>query len=202
LVVLPARTGMTEERQEQMLRYMGISPYQKRRIEVFLGLDKDPFGAGWNKRQSEISVGSGGLRGKGFQRGTQNILGYLPRSVAPTDFVFAVIAEETGFMGSAVVLTLFGAVALVGCLAALAARDKLGRLLCAGIVSVLFCHVFINVAMTVGLMPVTGLPLPLLSYGGTFMLVTMSALGIVQSVYSRSHETAAMFEQTGLWKNA
>jgi rod shape determining protein RodA len=169
---------------------------------VFLGLDTDPFGAGWNKRQSEISVGSGGLKGKGFQKGTQNILGYLPRSVAPTDFIFAVIAEEMGFMGSAVVLTLFGLVVAVCFLAALSSHDKMGRLLCVGVTTILACHVFINMAMTVGLMPITGIPLPLLSYGGSFMLITMSALGLVQSVYVRTHENPAVFEQTGFWRTA
>lgn len=202
VVLLPERLHMSEQQQEKALKMVGLNPYQKSRIEVFLGINRDPFGAGWNKRQSEISVGSGGLKGKGFQKGTQNILGYLPRSVAPTDFIFAVIAEETGFAGSAVVLMLFGLVLTGGVWAALRAHDKLGRLLCVGIVSMIGCHVIINMAMTVGLMPITGLPLPLLSYGGSFMLITMSALGIVQSVYVRSHERTAVFEQVSLWQTA
>lgn len=199
MVVVPAKLGWSDEKQNHMLAKIGINPYQKSRIEVFIGLDSDPFGAGWNKRQSEISVGSGGLKGKGFQKGTQNILGYLPRSVAPTDFIFAVIAEEMGFLGSAVVLTLFGVVVAVSFVAALSSHDKMGRLLCVGLVSILTAHVVINMAMTVGLMPVTGLPLPLLSYGGSFMLITMAALGMIQSVYARSHEAPMVFEQTGLW---
>jgi rod shape determining protein RodA len=201
-VLLPEKAGMSEAQQEKALRMVGLNPYQKSRIEVFLGINRDPFGTGWNKRQSEISIGSGGLKGKGFQKGTQNILGYLPRSVAPTDFIFAVIAEETGFAGSAVVLTLFGLVIAGSVLAALRAHDKLGRLLCIGIISMFGCHVVINMAMTVGLMPITGLPLPLLSYGGSFMLITMASLGIVQSVYVRSHERTAAFEQVGLWQAA
>jgi rod shape determining protein RodA len=105
--------------------------------------------------------------------------------VAPTDFIFSVIAEETGFVGSALLLTLF-ALLVWGCLrAALASRDKLGRLLAVGVVTLLFCHIFVNMAMTVGLVPITGLPLPLISYGGSFMVCTMVGLGVVQSVYVR-----------------
>jgi rod shape determining protein RodA len=140
--------------------------------------------------QSEISVGSGGLTGKGFLKGTQNILGFLPRSVAPTDFIYAVIAEERGFVGSAVVLGLFAVVILCGTLAAVNSGNTLGRLLCMGVVAMIFCHVFINIAMTVGLAPIVGVPLPFVSYGGSFMVVMMSALGIVQSVHIRSQRAA------------
>lgn len=183
---LPAKLGMDEARQDRIMKAIGFSEYQKSRISVFLDSDKDPLGAGWNKLQSEIAVGSGGKWGKGFMKGTQNILGFLPRSVAPTDFIYSVIAEETGFFGSVVVLFLFGSVTFFGLQTALAARDKMGRLLCVGMIGIIFSHVFINIAMTVGLMPVTGLPLPLLSYGGTFMIVVLTALGIVQSVHIRS----------------
>ena len=123
--------------------------------------------------------------GKGYLAGTQNVLGFLPRTVAPTDFIYSVVAEETGFMGSTLVLSLY-AVTITGTLrAALVARDELGRLLSAGVAAMLFSHVFVNVAMTIGLMPITGLPLPLMSYGGSFMVSTMGALGITQSVYVR-----------------
>ncbi|MEI6150522.1 MAG: FtsW/RodA/SpoVE family cell cycle protein, partial [bacterium] len=107
-VALPERLGMTPEHQEKFFQTIRLSDYQRDRIAVFLHPGKDPMGTGWNKRQSEIAVGSGGLTGKGFLNGTQNILGFLPRTVAPTDFIFSVIAEETGFIGSAVVLSLFG----------------------------------------------------------------------------------------------
>jgi rod shape determining protein RodA len=200
VLFLPARLGLSEVEQQKIMKMIRINQYQKTRIEVFLNLDTDPFGAGWNKRQSGISVGSGGAWGKGFLNGTQNILGYLPRSVAPTDFIYAVIAEEKGFAGSIAVLVLFSVIAAVGIAAALMAHDKFGRLLCVGIVCMIFGHVFINMAMTVGLMPITGLPLPLLSYGGSFMVITMSALGIVQSVYVRSRQVPVVFEQVGLWK--
>lgn len=183
---LPAMLGAGEATQERIAALSGLSDYQRGRIEVFFYPEKDPLGAGWNKRQSEIAVGSGGLRGKGYLRGTQNILGFLPRSVAPTDFIFSVVAEEKGFVGSVTILVLFAILIGSGVWTALLTLDPLGRLLCAGITSLIFFHVFINVAMTIGLMPITGLPLPLLSYGGSFMIVMMSALGIIQSVYIRS----------------
>ncbi len=183
---LPAVLGAGEATQERIASLSGLSDYQRGRIEVFFYPEKDPLGAGWNKRQSEIAVGSGGLKGKGYLRGTQNILGFLPRSVAPTDFIFSVVAEEKGFVGSVTVLVLFGLLIGCGVWAGLLTLDPLARLLCAGIASLIFFHVFINVAMTIGLMPITGLPLPLLSYGGSFMIVMMSALGIIQSVYIRS----------------
>lgn len=185
MLLAPPALGWTPERHARLLRSAGISAYQQDRIMVFLRRDVDPLGAGWNKAQSQIAVGSGRLWGKGFCRGTQNILGFLPRTVAPNDFIFSVIAEEKGFAGSLTVIGLF-AVLLYGCLRAAArAPDRFGGLLCAGVALLLFCHVFINIAMTVGILPITGLPLPLLSYGGTFMLSTMSALGLVQSVYIR-----------------
>lgn len=162
-----------------------LSDYQQERILVFLDPDRDPLDAGWNLRQSLIAVGSGMLTGKGYLMGTQNVLGFLPRTVAPTDFIFSVIAEETGFVGSLVLLSLFAAVLWGGVRTALVARDKMGRLLAVGVVTLLFSHVFVNVAMTVGLMPITGIPLPLISYGGSFMICMMAALGLVQSVYVR-----------------
>jgi rod shape determining protein RodA len=159
-----------------------IYPHWKKRVLTFAFPDRDPLGAGWNKRQSEIAVGSGGLWGKGYLNGTQNVLGFLPRSVSSTDFIFSVIAEETGFVGSLVLLGLylgvFGAVATTGFLC----RDSVGRLVCAGVGTLLFVHVFVNIAMTVGRVPITGLPLPLISYGGSFTISTMAMLGLVQSV--------------------
>ena len=162
-----------------------FSDYQKGRILVYLGIDNDPLDAGWNKLQSQIAVGSCGLFGKGYLKGTQNILGFLPRTVAPTDFIYSVVAEETGFIGSGLLLVLYTTVTVRCMRAAVQAIDLFGRLLAAGIGVLLFTHVFINIAMTVGLMPITGLPLPLMSYGGSFMVTTMGALGLVQSVYLR-----------------
>lgn len=185
---LPQALGANESTQKRVRAMTGLSEYQHGRIQVFFNPETDPLGAGWNKRQSEIAVGSGGITGKGFRKGTQNILGFLPRSVAPTDFIFSVIAEEKGFTGSVVVIGLFAVVILSGIVAALKTKNRTGRLLCVGLSTLIFCHVFINIAMTVGLMPITGLPLPLLSYGGTFMITMMSALGIIQSVYIRSYK--------------
>ncbi|MCO5045201.1 MAG: rod shape-determining protein RodA [Kiritimatiellae bacterium] len=162
-----------------------LDDYQRERLLVFFDPGRDPLGAGWNSIQSSIAVGSGGLFGKGYLMGTQNVLGFLPRTVAPTDFIFSVIAEETGFVGSVALLALFALLLGSGLRASLASRDKLGRLLSVGIVTLLFSHAFVNMAMTVGLMPITGLPLPLVSYGGSFMSCTMAGLGLVQSVYVR-----------------
>ena len=184
-VALPERLGMTPEHQEKFFQTIRLSDYQRDRIAVFLHPGKDPMGTGWNKRQSEIAVGSGGLTGKGFLNGTQNILGFLPRTVAPTDFIFSVIAEETGFAGAMLVLGLYGILTVCGLYAAMVARDKMGRVLCVGIVTMVFTHAFVNVAMTIGVLPVVGIPLPLVSYGGTFMVITLFALGLIQSVYVR-----------------
>ena len=167
--------------------WFGLGDYQKERLLVFFDPGRDPLGAGWNKMQSLIAVGSGGLTGKGYLNGTQNILGFLPRTVAPTDFIYSVIAEETGFTGSVMVLALYGVVLIGAVRAALAARNRFGRLLAIGAAALLFSHVFVNVAMTIGLMPITGLPLPLISYGGSFMMGTMILLGLVQSVYVRRY---------------
>jgi len=196
---LPERLGVSEEGQQKILRMCRLREYHKERILVFFAPEREPLVGGWNKMQSEIAVGSGGAWGKGFLKGTQNILGFLPRSVARTDFIYSVIAEERGFFGSVVVLLLFGVITAVGMLTALSARDKMGRLMCVGIVMMVFCHVFVNLAMTVGLMPITGLPLPLLSYGGSFMVVMMAALGIMQSVHVRSHGSRVVFEQESFW---
>ncbi|MFC1467558.1 rod shape-determining protein RodA [Verrucomicrobiota bacterium] len=162
-----------------------LEEYQKTRIKVFLNLANDPLGAEWNSTQSQIAVGSGGFSGKGFLKGTQNMLGFLPKTVAPTDFIFSVIAEESGFRGCAVLLSLYGLLLTRAMHAAMVASDLFGRLLAAGVTALVFCHVFVNVAMTIGVIPITGLPLPLISYGGSFMLSMMAALGLVQSVYIR-----------------
>jgi rod shape determining protein RodA len=162
-----------------------LEDYQKNRILVYLNIIQDPLGSGWNKLQSQIAVGSGGWFGKGYLKGTQNILGFLPRTVAPTDFIYSVVSEETGFAGSSLLLVLYTTVVVRCMRAAVLARDTFGRLLAVGTGVLIFSHVFVNIAMTIGLMPITGVPLPLMSYGGTFMVSTMTALGLVQSVYLR-----------------
>ena len=197
---LPRALGASEVWQKRIMRSVMLREYHRKRLTVFFNADADPMDSGWNRRQSEIAVGSGGMWGKGFRQGTQNILGFLPRSVAPTDFIYSVIAEEKGFVGSVSTLMLFGLIILGGVQAALGAPDKMGRLLCAGVVALIFCHVAINIAMTVGYMPIIGLPLPLLSYGGSFIVVVMSALGMVQSVRIRSGHRNVVFEQSSLWR--
>lgn len=161
-------------------------PYHRDRIMVFLEPDRDPLGSGWNVRQSQMAVGSGGLHGKGFKQGTQNLLGFLPTTVAPTDFIYSVIAEEKGFIGATAMLSLYSVIFVALARSALRCPDPFGRLLIVGILAMFCAHVTINVAMTVGLMPIIGLPLPLVSYGGSFVLSTLLALGLAQSVHLRS----------------
>jgi len=165
-----------------------LGDYQRNRLLVFIEPGRDPLGAGWNSIQSGIAVGSGGFWGKGYLQGTQNVLGFLPRTVAPTDFIFSVIAEEKGFVGSVALLALYAIVAAGGIRAAHRAPDSYGRLLAAGLTALLYFHVFTNIAMTIGLLPVTGLPLPLVSYGGSFLAAALLALGWIQSVYIRRVE--------------
>ena len=161
-----------------------LHDYQRNRLLRFVNPDKyDPNGIGWNQRQSLISVGSGGLTGKGWTEGTQAQLGYLPRSVAHNDFVFAVIAEEKGFLGSLTVLGLFGIVLFNGIRIAGSARDRLGTLIALGVTALFTVHVFVNIAMTIGLVPITGIPLPFISYGGSFVLSCCMLQGLVQSVW-------------------
>jgi rod shape determining protein RodA len=161
-----------------------VHDYQRNRILSFVNPEKyDPMGIGWNQRQSLISVGSGGLAGKGWTKGTQAQLGYLPRSVAHNDFIFSVIAEEKGFLGSLTVLGLFGIVLFNGIRIAGLARDRLGTLLALGVTVLFAVHVFVNIAMTIGLVPITGIPLPFISYGGSFVLSCCLLQGLVQSVW-------------------
>jgi rod shape determining protein RodA len=165
------------------IAWLKLKTYQKNRLTVFLNPNRDPLGAGWNLNQSLIAVGSGGWSGKGYLQGTQNQLGYMPRPVTPSDFLFSVIGEEKGFVGSLCVVGLYAVILFSGLRIAAEARDRLGMLLATGVVAMLFFHVFINVGMTIGLMPITGLPLPLLSYGGSFVLASMTALGLLQNVW-------------------
>lgn len=161
-----------------------LHDYQRNRILPFVAPDKiDPMGVAWNTRQSKLSVGSGGLVGKGWTEGTQAQLGYLPRSVAHNDFIFSVIAEEKGFLGSLTVLGLFGLVLFNGIRIAGSARDRLGTLIAIGVTVLFAVHVFVNIAMTIGLVPITGIPLPFISYGGSFMLSCCLLQGLVQSVW-------------------
>lgn len=178
---------------EQVRQVLPLSAYQRDRLVVFLFPDRDPFGRGWNKRQSEIAVGSGGMWGKGYLKGDQNLLGYLPASVASNDFIFSVLAEETGFVGSLVVLLLFAGILIPTLAVAYVCTDGAGRLLCTGVATLTFCHIGVNIGMTVGLLPVTGLPLPFISSGRTFLLIMMTAYGLVQSVAVHGRDKTPRF---------
>ena len=180
----PNKAAYAQQVEDLGRKYI-LKPYQWERILVFLNPERDPYGWGWNLRQSQIAVGSGGVTGKGWLQGTQNVLGFLPRQVAPNDFIFSVIAEEGGYLTGVFVLICYAVLLLQGLWTALVARDRLGRLLATGITMMLLCHVFVNMGMTIGLVPITGVPLPLLSYGGSFVLSTMVALGILQNVRAR-----------------
>ncbi|MBL9189467.1 MAG: rod shape-determining protein RodA [Opitutaceae bacterium] len=163
-----------------------VHDYQRNRILAFAAPDKvDPKGIGvaYNLQQSLISVGSGGFAGKGWTDGTQAQLGYLPRTVAHNDFIFSVIAEEKGFLGSLTVTGLFGLVLFNGIRIAGSARDRLGALIAIGVTVLFLVHVFVNIAMTIGLVPITGIPLPFISYGGSFVLSCCLLQGLVQSVW-------------------
>jgi len=175
-----------------------LEEYQRQRLLVYFGasfaapnatpaerlkaLDTER-NKSYQVNQALISVGSGGLTGKGWHRGNQTALGFLPPGAAHNDFIFSVIAEEKGFVGSLVVLTLYGVILATGLRIAGQARDRLGRLMAVGVVTLLFSHVFINIGMNIRIVPVTGIPLPLLSYGGSSVMVSLIAIGMLQNVY-------------------
>lgn len=160
-----------------------LKPYQKERIAVFLNPEKDPYGAGYNVRQSIIAVGSGGLTGKGFGQGTQSVLNFLP--VASTDFIFAGFAESTGLLGSLILISIL--FLLVYCLfrTAALAQDRFGYFFCLGVGILWLFQIFINVGMSLGMLPVTGVPLPFVSYGGSALISSFILSGIAQSIYVR-----------------
>ncbi len=180
--VYVAEREAVPEKREKIYEYVPLRPHQIKRLRVFLFPDTDIYGAGYNLRQAQISIGSGSITGKGIGKGSQKFLGYLPPSVSMNDFIFAVLAEEAGFVGSLLVLILFLGILLPGLRIAWCCKDDRGRLVVIGVLTLIFCHVYINIAMSIGLMPITGLPLPFISAGRTFLVVLMAALGIVQSV--------------------
>ncbi len=162
-----------------------LRDYQKDRVYTFFDPGRDPRGKGYNSIQSKIAVGSGKFAGKGFRQGTQSQLEFLPER--HTDFIFSVLCEEHGFIGSIATVSLFALLFLLGVRIAAQARDKSGAILVVGVLAILFWHHFINIGMVIGLLPIVGVPLPLLSYGGSNMLTTMAALGLVSSVSYRKH---------------
>lgn len=170
-----------------LIYFFLLSDYQKHRIQVFFNPEMDKLGSGYNVIQSKIAVGSGGLLGKGYLKGTQNQLGFLPTK--HTDFIFSVISEELGFVGAVlVILTLF--LIITRCVKIAQESDDLfGKYICVGIAAMLIFHTFENAGMCIGLMPVTGIPLPFISYGGTSLVTNMIAIGIVLSVSTHSRKT-------------
>ena len=164
-----------------------LHEYQRRRVLTFLDPESDPLGSGYHILQSKIALGSGGLFGKGFLQGTQSHLNFLPEK--QTDFIFTMLAEEFGLIGSLGMLALY-AIILGYCFAiALSARNQFGRLLAIGITTTFFLYLFINMAMVMGLVPVVGVPLPLVSYGGTATVSLMLGFGLVMSVYVHRNVT-------------
>jgi len=163
----------------------GMQPYQRDRVLTFLQPARDPLGKGYQLRQSKIAVGSGELAGKGYMQGTQSQLRFLP--ARHTDFIFAVLAEEWGFLGVAAALGLYALYLFSGAQVAMRARDRAGILLVVGLLSMTAFHVIYNTAMVVGMTPVTGIPLPFLSYGGSFMLANFIATGIILGVDFRRY---------------
>jgi rod shape determining protein RodA len=160
-----------------------LKPYQQERIRTFLDPERDPKGAGWQVLQSRIAVGSGGLIGKGLGLGSQGQLNFLPDR--HTDFIFSVLAEEIGFAGAASALLLYG-ILLYACVeSARAARDRLGMYLCMAVATLLGSQVIINIGVILGLMPTAGIPLPLMSYGGSSLVTSVAALGLVLNVRMR-----------------
>ena len=157
-----------------------LHDYQKQRVLTFLDPEADMLGAGWNTAQAKIALGSGGVSGKGFLMGTQSRLNFLPGK--ETDFVLPIIGEEFGFLGSIALLALFGMLIVYGIQIAMSARSQFGRLLAMGIIINFFLYIMINGMMVMGLIPVVGIPMPLISYGGTAMLSVMFGFGLLMSV--------------------
>jgi len=166
-----------------------LNKYQQNRVLTFFNPESDPLGAGYQITQSKIALGSGGMVGKGFLEGTQSHLNFLPEM--KTDFIFTVLVEEFGLVGAVTVLVLYGIVLIYGLLMGIGCRNQFGRLLASGLAMTLFFYILINIGMVMGLMPVVGVPLPLISYGGSAMLTWAIAYGLILSVATHRHVTLA-----------
>ena len=164
-----------------------MKPYQQRRVTTFLDPEQDLLGAGYHIQQSKIALGSGGLTGKGYLEGTQSSLNFLPEK--HTDFIFTAFGEEMGYAGCLVLLLLYAAMLGWLVVMALRCRNHFGRLAIGGVAMTLFLSVFVNVGMVTGVLPVVGVPLPLMSYGGTSMLTTLAGLGIAMAAYSNRQQS-------------
>ena len=167
------------------LLWISMKEYQKQRVLTFLDPESDPLGSGWNIIQSKTAIGSGGFSGKGWLEGTQSQLNFLPES--HTDFIIAVLAEEQGFLGIATLITLYVLIIARGLWMASSISDSFGRLICASIILTFFVFIFVNISMVSGILPVVGLPLPMMSYGGTSIVTLMMGFGVIMSVYTHRH---------------
>ena len=165
--------------------YDHIPDYQRKRIAVFIDPTKDPQSAGYNVIQSKVAIGSGGLTGKGYLKGSQTQLRFIPEQW--TDFIFCVPAEEFGFLGAAAVLLLYGLIFLRGLKTVFVHESRFASLMCLGIITTFTLHVFVNVGMTLGIIPVIGIPLPFLSYGGSSFLTSAAMAGIL--LHSHAYRT-------------
>ncbi len=161
--------------------WLNLRDYQKDRILVFLNPESDPLGSGYHVIQSKIALGSGGFLGKGFAEGTQSHLNFLPEK--HTDFIFAMLAEELGFIGGITVIILYFLIILIAFATSFYCRHQFGKLLAMGISITLFLYIFVNLGMVMSLLPVVGVPLPLLSYGGSALITTMFAIGLLLSIH-------------------
>ena len=161
--------------------YTHLHDYQRQRIETFMNPESDPLGAGYNIIQSKIALGSGGMWGEGFLQGTQGHLNFLPEK--QTDFIFTMLGEEFGFVGGVALIGLLALIVLGGMVMALRCRHQYGRLVALGISTNFFMYVFVNIAMVMGVIPVGGVPLPLVSHGGSAMITVMIGFGLLMSVY-------------------
>ncbi len=164
----------------------GLEAYQQARLKTFLHPERDPGGAGYQVIQSKIAIGSGCVTGQGFGRGSQKALSFLPRQ--HTDFIYSVVGEEFGFFGASLVLALYAIVLLRGMVLARKMRSAFGGLATVGVTTLLFYHMAVNAGMTLGLMPVTGLPLPFLSFGGSFLVTMMAAIGLLLGMAARRYD--------------
>jgi len=162
--------------------YFVLHDYQRRRVDTFINPEVDPLGAGWNIIQSKTAIGSGGITGKGWFEGTQSRLDFLPES--STDFIFAVLGEEFGFLGFIVLLTCYLTIVARSLLISYQAQDTFGRLLSASIGLTFFVYVVVNIGMVTGLLPVVGVPLPLVSYGGTSIITLLAGFGVLMSIHT------------------
>ena len=160
-----------------------LKPFQKARLLIFLNPKADPQGAGYNLNQSKIAVGSGGWFGRGLHHGTQTQLNFVPEH--STDFIFTVVGEELGFVGTVMLLACYGVLLFGGVIAMISARDRFGFLLASGIVAMFAFHIVVNIGMTIGIMPITGIPLPFLSYGGSAVLTDFAAIGVLLNIYAQ-----------------